>query len=242
MNTVAAVLIAVMNSLWEAALLVTLVWLALRFAPRFSPSPSAMNAATRFAIWWAALGIVLILPAAPRMIAMAAQWSEPATLRSTRPRYAPSPAPVSIMERAPLITLEPSPTVRWPLWIAAVWGLAFLYRSAQLLRSYFYISCLKRRASVSGESLPPTGRRARLLISSELDSPIAVGFAHPVVILPACLPAALSREQIDHVVLHEAGHLAHWDDWTNLLARVLGAVLALHPVALWILRRIETER
>ena len=40
-----------MNSLWEAALLAALVWLALRFAPR-------MNAATRFAIWWAALGVV----------------------------------------------------------------------------------------------------------------------------------------------------------------------------------------
>ncbi len=235
MDTVAAVLIALMNSLWEAALLAALLWLALRFASR-------MNAATRFAIWWAALGIVVILPAAPRMIAKARQWSEPAILRSTRPSYASSPAQVPIMEIPPLITVEPRRRFPWPLWIAAAWGLTFLYRSAQLLRSYLYLRCLKRQASVSGESLPPTGRRARLMISSDLDSPIAVGFLRPAVILPASLPAALSRKEIDHVLLHEAAHLARWDDWTRLLARVLGAVLALHPVALWILRRIETER
>jgi uncharacterized protein (TIGR03435 family) len=43
-------------------------------------------------------------------------------------------------------------------------------------------------------------------------------------------------------LLHEAAHLARWDDWTNLLARILGAVLALHPIALWVLQRIDIER
>jgi hypothetical protein len=62
MITLSSVLVAILNSLWAAALLVALVWLALRFAP-------GVNAATRFAIWWVALGVVLILPAAPGMIA-----------------------------------------------------------------------------------------------------------------------------------------------------------------------------
>ena len=51
MNTLSTVLMALMNSLWQSALLAALVWLALRFAPRVS-------AATRFAIWgqrWASL-------------------------------------------------------------------------------------------------------------------------------------------------------------------------------------------
>jgi uncharacterized protein (TIGR03435 family) len=47
---------------------------------------------------------------------------------------------------------------------------------------------------------------------------------------------------MDHVLLHEAAHLARWDDWTTLLARVLGAVFALHPVVWFVLRRIEVER
>jgi uncharacterized protein (TIGR03435 family) len=235
MNTIMAVLIAVLNSLWEAALLAALVWVVLRFTPR-------MNAATRFAIWWAALGVALILPAAPRVIAAARESSQPATIQATRPRYAASPAPVHVVELAPLVTAGPRRTARWPLWVAALWGLVFLYRLAQLLRSYLYLRGLKRRASVSLESLPPVERAARLLISSELDSPIAVGFVSPAVILPASLAAELSREEFEHVMLHETAHLARWDDWTNLLARILGATLALHPVARWILRRIEIER
>jgi uncharacterized protein (TIGR03435 family) len=81
-----------------------------------------------------------------------------------------------------------------------------------------------------------------VLLSSEIDSPIAIGFIHPAVILPEALVLKLSREEMDDVLLHEAAHLARWDDWTNLAARVLAAVLALHPVALWVLRRIEIER
>src|ERR1041385_8124471 len=85
-------------------------------------------------------------------------------------------------------------------------------------------------------------RNARVLISSEIDSPIAVGFVRPAVILPESLGDVLTQEEMDHVLLHEAAHLARRDDWTNLLARILSAVLALHPVALWVLRRIEIER
>jgi uncharacterized protein (TIGR03435 family) len=239
MNTLSTVLMTLMNSLWQAALLAALVWLALRFAPR-------MSAATRFAIWWAALGVVAFLPAAPRMITAAREWSEPATLRSTRP-ISLSRQQVRIVDAAPLIIVEPARRAStsehsWPGWIAAAWALAFLYRLGQVVRSYLYLRGLKRRASVLDESLPATGRSARLLISCDLDSPVAVGFVRPAVILPASLPEALSREQIDHVLLHETAHLARRDDWTNLLARLLGAALALHPVALWILRRIETER
>jgi hypothetical protein len=127
MNTLSTVLMALMNSLWQSALLAALVWLALRFARRVS-------AATRFAIWWAALGVVAILPAAPRMIATAREWSEPATLRSTRPISLSRPQ-VRIMDAAPLITVEPRRMVTWPWWIATAWALAFLYRLAQVLRS-----------------------------------------------------------------------------------------------------------
>ena len=235
MNTVTAVLIAVLNSLWQAAALALLVLLALRFAPR-------LNAATRFAIWWATLFVVVGLPAGPRLAATAREWSEPATLKLTHPRYAPPPGPTLLVQLAPLVTVEHDKGAKWPVWVAAAWGLTLLYRLAQLFLSYLYLHRLKRRASVSPEALPAMGRSALSLISSDLDSPIAVGFAPPAVILPASLPAQLSREEMDHVMLHEAAHLARWDDWSNLLARLVGAVLGLHPVALWILRRIEIER
>jgi len=52
----------------------------------------------------------------------------------------------------------------------------------------------------------------------------------------------LTPAELNDVLLHECAHLARFDDCTNLLARLLDATLALHPVAWWILRRIERER
>ena len=176
------------------------------------------------------------------MFASAKAWSEPSTLRTTRPRYLQSSEPGPAIELAPLVIVRQRNAPRWPLWIASLWCVALLYRSAQLLWSYLHLRALKHRASLSNESLPPTRRSARLLISADVSSPIATGFLYPAVILPASLFTDLSREELNHVLLHETAHLARWDDWTNLFARILGAALALHPVALWILRRIEIER
>jgi hypothetical protein len=62
------------------------------------------------------------------------------------------------------------------------------------------------------------------------------------VILPAILPAQFGEEALDHVLLHELAHVARRDDWSNLLARALGAVAGLHPVVAWTLRQLARER
>ena len=72
--------------------------------------------------------------------------------------------------------------------------------------------------------------------------PVAVGFQHPAVVLPEALLGGLTAAELDHVLLHELAHIARRDDWTNLLARIAGAVLALHPVAAWVVRQIDRER
>ena len=235
MNVIMGILPAFLNSLWQAGLLAALVWLTLRLAPR-------INAATRFAIWWAALGVVVLLPVAPRMIATVRTIFKAPPVKSTKHVHTAAPTPIQGTSLPVLVITEGRNSTQWRMWIAAVWGLMFLYRSMQIVRSYLYLGRVKRRASSCSQGLPPLGRSARLLLSAEIGAPIATGFLRPAVILPDDLPGKLSREELDHVLLHETAHIARWDDWTNLLARVLDGVLALHPVALWILRRIEIER
>ena len=53
MNTVAVVIVAVVNSVWQAAVLAGMMWLVLRFMP-------GVNAATRFAIWWAVRSLTVV--------------------------------------------------------------------------------------------------------------------------------------------------------------------------------------
>ena len=234
-------MLAVLNSLWQAAVVAARVWAALKFAKR-------INAATRYAIWWAVLGVVLALPAAPRALAwwhMRAQAPQAAAVN----RPAPARVTVPLIEDQPaMVTLNTERSARWPLWIGGLWAALCAYRLWQIGRSYVYLRGVKRRASVAQNAgvgrLPEAAskRETRLLLSRDVGSPMAVGFLHPAVILPEDLPAELAQPEMEHVLLHEAAHIARRDDWSNLLAKLLGAALALHPVAWWILRQIERER
>ena len=44
------------------------------------------------------------------------------------------------------------------------------------------------------------------------------------------------------MLLHELAHIARYDDWTNLFARLIGALLPVHPVAVWLIKNIEQDR
>lgn len=223
------VLMSVLNSLWLAALVAGLVWLALRYSP--------LNAATRYIIWWCALFAVLALPFAPKI--STARRSAPVT----RP-VALRPGPISsapILDEPAMVTV-PSHGLPWLQALIALSAAIFLYRLLYIANSYRRLRGIKSRAKTAAFALPPIGRKAAIVLSDEIASPMAVGFLHPAVILPSTLPGQLTAGEIENVVLHEAAHLARRDDWANLAARILAAALALHPVATWILRRIERER
>ena len=85
-------------------------------------------------------------------------------------------------------------------------------------------------------------RTPQLLVSDEVISPLAAGFLHPVVILPEILLEEIAESDLEYVLLHELAHVARRDDWTNLMGRLASAVLVFHPVAAWVLRRIQRER
>jgi uncharacterized protein (TIGR03435 family) len=228
------ILAAALNSLWEAALVAALVWLGLRFI--------RTNAATRYIVWWAALAVVLVLPAVPRVSTLLRARSQPAAALSPQPATLRGSASLSSSDSQAFITLREERAAKWPFAILGLWAAVFLYHLAQIVRSYFYLRGVKRRSKASSLTLPSTDRAAQLLTSSEVSSPMAVGFLPPAVILPESLPAEITQQELDHVLLHEYAHLSRRDDWANLLARLLGAVLALHPAAWWILRQIERER
>ena len=232
MNLVLLVLDAVINTIWQAVLITALVWVVLRYSPR-------INAATRHAIWWATLLVVLILPSAPPTVsALKRRASTPTSFgRPAVTAAAPSPTDEPI-----ILHIAPAPTAIWPRILVAIWAAIVLWRMQQIVRSYFYLRAVKRRARDSAWPLPSIGRHARLLVSRDIGSPMALGFLHPAIILPDAMVDQLSITEREHVLLHESAHLAGYDDWLNLALRILGGALALHPVAVWILRLIERER
>src|SRR5256885_17163291 len=110
-----AILLAILNSLWQSAILAAAVWLLLKFA-------RGTNAATRHAVWWAVLAIAIALPLIPPR----APAPIPAALPEPAAAFALEPAPPTVVSTAPSRPPVELPRGDWPAIVFAAWTLACL--------------------------------------------------------------------------------------------------------------------
>ena len=253
MNILGISIAALLNSLWQSLAIALLAWGILRLLPSVK---IGINAATRCAVWWAVLCAVLLLPMAPQHINVPERPSAaaPASSQSAVIPMPSEPAIVTSSEASPSRSGGPLQMTAGAglAVIFAIWSVLSLFRFIQIVRSYRYLRGVKQRSrSVSPEQLVnfsywllacQIDRTARMLVSSEIVSPMAVGFRRPAVIVPETLLNEFTPAELDHVVLHELAHIARYDDWTNLFARLIGALLPIHPVAVWLIKTIDQER
>ena len=85
-------------------------------------------------------------------------------------------------------------------------------------------------------------RPVTLAMSDQVSVPAAIGFLKPLIVLPGWALSELPAEELNVILLHEFAHLRRWDDWTNLLQKIVRAVFLFHPAAWWIDRRLSLER
>jgi uncharacterized protein (TIGR03435 family) len=238
MNQMAATgLAGLLNTLWYAGAVVALTWVALRVTGR-------ANAATRYWIWTAVLGSLVVLPFLPALVTQL-ETTRSAPAAATPLATVPA-TPQALQHLAPItIALDSTPgSNHWPLWLLAIWMVVSGWQLFLLLRGVVSVKPLKahaKAAPAAGLRVQPR-RKLQVLASDEIRSPVAVGYIHPAVILPTGLPASLEEGELQDVLLHELAHLVRYDDWLNLVTRMLGAILALHPLAPIVLGQIDRER
>jgi beta-lactamase regulating signal transducer with metallopeptidase domain len=85
-------------------------------------------------------------------------------------------------------------------------------------------------------------RQTQLLVSGHIAAPMSLGFLSPAILIPRALLDELSDSELEHVVLHELGHLQRRDDWTNLAQKLIEAILPIQPAVYWIGHRMSIER
>jgi beta-lactamase regulating signal transducer with metallopeptidase domain len=87
-----------------------------------------------------------------------------------------------------------------------------------------------------------SSRAAKVATSAKLAVPAAIGFFHPMIVLPAWALRELSTAELNSILIHELAHLQRRDDWTNLAQKVLRALLFFHPAVWWVERQLSLER
>jgi beta-lactamase regulating signal transducer with metallopeptidase domain len=237
---------ATRHAVWWAVLaLVTL----LPFAALFPRSPALGSSLTQSQTFTQAQS----QPRATSSPAAAPLLTAPAETSAPLLSSAPQLSPYSRAAAAPraLLPIEFRPG-NWPSLLFIAWLAVCFILLSRIAFSYMHLRALRKRSrSASAELISRfslrlhdsgTRRIPQLLISRETVSPLAAGFLHPVVILPELLLDEIAESELDYVLLHELAHVARRDDWTNLAGRLAFSALVLHPVAAWVLRRIERER
>jgi beta-lactamase regulating signal transducer with metallopeptidase domain len=203
----------------EGMVIALLAWLLLRaVGPR--------NSGTRFAVWLAAL---LGIAALPLLGSWAANGVE-LTKRSA-------------------ITLPAS----WALYISTVWLLVATLGLLRVGIGFWHLhrlrkSCVPVDVTTLEALLQKTlaefdsPRAVKLCVSDQLRVPTAIGFTQPLVVIPSWTMQELSTLELNAILLHELAHLRRRDDWTNLLQKIVGALLFFHPAVWWIEKKLALER
>ena len=261
-----------MNGICLGVAVTLIVWCLLR-------SIRHINAATRFAIWWAALIAVALLPflnnrlAYPQVSELAGEYQSikntPIQSQATsHSQLVTSPPTIETGSAESMMTSLPSAkvgddqnirrmmTVRfasgpWTAILFFLWLLVSLILLGRLARSYFCLRQLKRDAlplpqnrqeSLRSRSIEGQKRRVRFGSSKRIVTPLAAGFARPMILIPESMLDELTEEEFGQIVLHELAHIRRFDDWTDLAQRLIEVVLFFNPAVWFIGRQLRLER
>ncbi|HEY1807753.1 MAG TPA: M56 family metallopeptidase [Acidobacteriaceae bacterium] len=209
----------VLNTLPEGLLLAVCAWLLLRLLPR-------QNSGTRFAIWLVALAGVTVLP-----FLGAFRTGAASLLPQGHPEITLSPLWAAVF----LLLWVPISLLALARVAAGLWQVRRIRRSCREVR-------VADLDPVLGELFADLKRPVRLLVSDQGRVPAAMGFRHPVVVLPAWSLRDLPVDQLRHILIHELAHIRRHDDWTNLVQKIARAVFFFHPAVWWIDARLSLER
>lgn len=97
----------------------------------------------------------------------------------------------------------------------------------------------QRFAELSGHAR--VARSVLLRISSCQNSPVLLGFFHPMILLPERFACA-GWDEMEPVLRHELAHVQRRDDWVNLVQHLVQACFFFHPALWWISNRLNFER
>lgn len=209
-----------LSSLVEGSLLVIVVALGMKFLPRNSSR-------ARFAVWFSALVATALLPLLDLKLSESAQ---------------------AVSAHA-IVTLPMSVA----MWIFTGWALLACIGLLRVMAAMWQVRRLRQSSTkLSREQLGSElagiveefgkSRPVSVLVSQRVQVPTAIGFFKSAVVLPEWMLQEAGSDELKHVLLHELAHLQRHDDWTNLIQKIVKALLFFHPAVWWMDRELSMQR
>jgi len=259
MRTISELLLTFLfNACWQIAVVTAVAALCARLLHRTS-------ARNQHLLWVVALAFSFSLPVmtgAPLLVG--AFFSEPprATVQPAGGAFAPAPQVVpdtqaSLPTAPPAALKETAPFIFFNKNVAAVVVVLYLlflcYRSGKLFMAWRRARSLKRgaylielpehvRTTVTECQMVLGMTQVRILCSTSIPAPIAVGSFNPLIILPEQLLRETDRGVLTAAIGHELIHIKRRDYLLNLIYEFISLPLSFHPATALVKRRIRETR
>jgi beta-lactamase regulating signal transducer with metallopeptidase domain len=250
---------ALLQSLWQGALIGAVTALALMALRRGAPTRRYVVAcAGLFAIAAVSMMTAVAHARALRTTSSHQHFAAPSAFATNDTRgRAVVPDTMSRGDRSPRPAtgswwsherLEAWSVIAVPLWLVGVLAL-----SSRLVASWFIVERIKRaaqrplseawrtRAHTLAHRLRVT-RPVQIVESAVVNVPMVIGWLRPVILLPGAALTGLSPGQLEAVIAHELAHIRRHDYLVNVLQTTVETLLFYHPASWWIAHRIRVER
>jgi TonB family protein len=222
-----------LNSLWQAPLVLLAAWVAAQMARTIGPR-------SEHRVWVGALVATAVLPMCSfhwsrlwqEALAFLGSWRSGTGTAGTRVTFGPG-----TVSGDGVLRLSPELLAG----IAAIYGCTMLYFLGRLAWGLWKTHALCRSAvplaPMSAEKIHHCGRAfgidaVQVAVSPAIPGPMTVGIQRKILLLPSAFVENVAENDLDTVLAHESAHMRRGDFAKNLFYRLFSLPVAYHP-AMW---------
>lgn len=130
------------------------------------------------------------------------------------------------------------------LLVVPVWNFIFNYHYVQKIRTrglHKINAAFKIFTRNTAENLG-IFRKVQIWISDRVYAPVTIGFLKPVILIPVAAINQLTTQQVEAIILHELYHIRRFDYVINLVINFIKTILYFNPFVKLFVNTIERER
>lgn len=234
-----------LHFVWQGFFIGLLHECALRMSAARSPQ-------LRYAISLTSLLMLAVIPLATFVM----QWNAvaPATTGENEPLAHALVSVVNTVGGAASPELQSAKLETWLMYVVLAWLIGVTTLSAR-----FGLGVLSLRRLIRGADFDAVDewvrhelerlqqymgvkRHVRVALSTQVASPMVVGWLRPIIFLPLSAATGLDHQQIRMVLAHELAHLRRYDPVVNIVQVAIETLFFYHPTVYRISRSLRQER